>query len=280
MLSSVFADRLPVLPTGVPIPEVEPGRPDTRLAPEILRTIEDAVALTLEGRASAVVTNPIAKFVLLRHGFTHAGHTEFLGELAEKHGHKEPYPVMLMASERLMVAPATVHIPLNDVPAALTAERVRRTAEVLNKDLIRYFGIAKPRIAVCGLNPHAGEAGELGLEEIEIITPVIEELTSKGLLLSGPHSADSLFHEEARQGYDAVLAMYHDQALIPFKALSFYDGVNVTLGLPFIRTSPDHGTAYPLAGTGQASAKSLIEALKLAARMYEFQRANASAIQP
>jgi 4-hydroxythreonine-4-phosphate dehydrogenase len=278
--ASVFTKALPVLSTGLSSPKVEAGQPDTRLAPEILKAIEDAVALTLQGRAAAVVTNPIAKYVLLRHGFAHTGHTEFLGELAERHGYKEPFPVMLMASKLLMVAPVTVHIPLKQVPIALTAERLRRTAEVMSRDLTRYFGISKPRIAVCGLNPHAGEAGELGREEIDIIAPVIEELRRQGLQLSGPHSADSLFHEEARQGYDAVLAMYHDQALIPFKALSFYDGVNVTLGLPFIRTSPDHGTAYSLAGTGRASPQSLIEAIKLAARMYKYQLASTSAIVP
>jgi 4-hydroxythreonine-4-phosphate dehydrogenase len=278
--ASVFPKALPILSTGLSCPEARPGQPDILLAPEILKAIEDAVALTLSGRAAAIVTNPIAKYVLLRHGFAHAGHTEFLGELAERHGHKESFPVMLMASELLMVAPVTVHIPLNQVPIVLTAERLRRTAEIMSRDLTRYFGIAKPRLAVCGLNPHAGEAGELGHEEIDIIAPVIEELQSHGLQISGPHSADSLFHEEARQGYDAVLAMYHDQALIPFKALSFYDGVNVTLGLPFIRTSPDHGTAYPLAGTGRASPKSLIEAIKLAARMYKYQRASSSAIVP
>ncbi len=146
---SVFETGLPVLSTGISIPKVEAGCPDAQLAPEILKSIEDAVALTIQGRAAAVVTNPIAKFVLLRQGFAHAGHTEFLGELAERHGHKDPYPVMLMTSERLMVAPATVHIALIDVPAALTAERIRKTAEILNRDLIRYFGIAKPRIAVC-----------------------------------------------------------------------------------------------------------------------------------
>jgi 4-hydroxythreonine-4-phosphate dehydrogenase len=263
---AVFARALPVLPLEKPLGAVLAGRPDTAHAGSITASIEQAIALTLSGLASAAVTAPIAKHVLLAQGFPHAGHTEFLGELARRHGF-DSFPVMLMASERLKAVPVTVHIPLKDVPAALTGERLIRTAEVTDAGLKRYFGIEKPRLAICGLNPHAGEAGELGREEIEIIAPAIAELHARGLQASGPAPADTLFHEAARQGYDAVLAMYHDQALIPFKTLSFEDGVNVTLGLPFIRTSPDHGTAFSLAGTGRADPASFIEALRLAWRM-------------
>jgi 4-hydroxythreonine-4-phosphate dehydrogenase len=261
---SVFPRALPVLPLRLRTAPVIPGRSDVAHAPAIIASIEDAVSLTLAGRASAVVTNPIAKHVLLEHGFPHAGHTEFLGELARRDGFSDAYPVMLMASKRLMAVPVTVHIPLKDVPSAVTETRLVKVAEVTSRGLSRYFGVEQPRLAICGLNPHAGEGGEIGMEEIEVIAPAIDKLRSRGILASGPYSADSLFHETARQSYDAVLAMYHDQALIPFKTLSFSDGVNVTLGLPFIRTSPDHGTAYSLAGTGRADPSSFIEALRLA----------------
>jgi 4-hydroxythreonine-4-phosphate dehydrogenase len=264
---SVFPRALPVLPVQKPLDTVVPGKPDSAHAPAIIASIEQAAALTFPGHASAVVTAPIAKHVLLACGFSHAGHTEFLGELAGRHGFQDSFPVMLMASDRLKVVPVTVHIPLKDVPAALTKERLIRTAAVTDAGLKRYFGIAAPRLAICGLNPHAGEEGELGREEIGIIAPAIAELQACGVQACGPAPADTLFHETARQAYDAVLAMYHDQALIPFKTLAFEDGVNVTLGLPFIRTSPDHGTAFSLAGTGRANPTSFIEALRLAWRM-------------
>jgi 4-hydroxythreonine-4-phosphate dehydrogenase len=264
---AVFASALPVLPLKKPMGSVRAGRPDSAHAAAITASIEQAVALTLSGSASAAVTAPIAKHVLLAQGFSHPGHTEFLGELARRHGFSDCFPVMLMASERLKAVPVTVHIPLRDVPAALTKERLIQTAEVTDAGLKRYFGIEKPRLAICGLNPHAGEKGEIGREEIEIIEPAVAVLHARGIMASGPAPADTLFHEEARQGFDAVLAMYHDQALIPFKTLSFEDGVNVTLGLPFIRTSPDHGTAFSLAGTGRANPASFIEALRLASRM-------------
>jgi 4-hydroxythreonine-4-phosphate dehydrogenase len=264
---AVFASALPVLPLETPLRSVQAGKPDYAHAAAITASIEQAVALTLAGSASAVVTAPIAKHVLLAQGFSHPGHTEFLGELARRQGFSDCFPVMLMASERLKAVPVTVHIPLRDVPRALTKERLIRTAEVTDAGLKRYFGIEKPKLAICGLNPHAGEEGEIGREEIELIEPAVAELHARGILASGPAPADTLFHEAARQGYDAVLAMYHDQALIPFKTLSFEDGVNVTLGLPFIRTSPDHGTAFSLAGTGRANPASFIEALRLASRM-------------
>ena len=267
--SAVFPVALPVLPLEQCLGAVIAGKPDPAHAPAITASIEQAVAMTVAGRAAAIVTAPIAKHVLLQQGFPHAGHTEFLAELAGRHGFANVFPVMLMASKRLMAVPVTVHIALKDVPAALTHDRLVRTAEVTSAGLARFFGVENPRLAICGLNPHAGEHGELGLEEIVIIAPAIAELNSRGIRAFGPLPADTLFHEAARQDYDAVLAMYHDQALIPFKTLSFEDGVNVTLGLPFIRTSPDHGTAFALAATGLANPASFIEALLLARRMHQ-----------
>jgi 4-hydroxythreonine-4-phosphate dehydrogenase len=264
---AVFAHALPVMPLQAPLGPVTPGLPNPAHAAATIASIETAAALAANGQASAIVTNPIAKYTLMQTGFAHAGHTEFLAELAIRHGADEAFPVMMMASSRLKAIPVTVHIALKDVPSALTQERIVKTAQGVDSALKRYFGIAAPRLAVCGLNPHAGESGELGREEIETIAPAVEALKAHGVLASGPHSADALFHDAARATYDAVLAMYHDQALIPFKTLSFNDGVNVTLGLPFIRTSPDHGTAFDLAGTGRASASSFIEAVRLAKSM-------------
>ncbi|MBI4724390.1 MAG: 4-hydroxythreonine-4-phosphate dehydrogenase PdxA [Rhodomicrobium sp.] len=277
---AVFAHALPVLPLKKPCGFITAGKPDSANAAAIIESIEEAVALTIAGRASALVTSPIAKYVLLQQGFRHAGHTEFLAELAARHRYAGTFPVMLMASRRLMVVPVTVHIALKDVPSTLTQARLIRTAEVTNDGLRRYFGIEQPRLAICGLNPHAGENGELGREEIDLIAPAIDQLKSQGIHATGPHSADTLFHDAARASYDAVLAMYHDQALIPFKTLAFEDGVNVTLGLPFIRTSPDHGTAFALAGTGQANPTSFIEALRLASRMHRTASAAASLSRP
>lgn len=263
----LFPQALPVLTPAPAILSVEPGKPREEYASAIISWIEAAVGFAINGRASAIVTGPIAKYVLMRQGFSHAGHTEFLAELATRYGFPRVEPVMLMASPLLKAVPVTVHIPLNEVPGALSFEGLIEVAQVTSRGLSRYFGIPRPRLTFCGLNPHAGENGELGLEEIEIIAPAIAELSARGIAASGPYSADSLFHEEARAGYDAVLAMYHDQALIPFKTLSFEDGVNVTLGLPFIRTSPDHGTAFSIAGTGHASPASFIAALELAEKM-------------
>jgi 4-hydroxythreonine-4-phosphate dehydrogenase len=277
---AVFSRAIPLLQSVSPATPVTAGSPSAANAPAIIASIERAVALTLAGEASAVVTAPIAKHVLLEQGFAHAGHTEFLAELAVRHGFDDTFPVMLMASPRLFAVPVTVHIALKDVPAALTPDRLVRTAEVTADGLRRYFAISEPRLALCGLNPHAGEEGKLGREEIETIAPAVALLQARGIRASGPLPADTLFHAAARQTYDAVLAMYHDQALIPFKTLSFEDGVNVTLGLPFIRTSPDHGTAFALAGTGRADPTSFIEALKLARRMHEAALASAPSVMP
>lgn len=258
-----FAEELPVLPIAVPT-TVVPGRPDPKAAPAIQRSIERAVELALAGEASAVVTNPISKAVLTLAGFAFPGHTEFLAHLA---GGAPDAAVMMLASPDLKVVPVTIHLPLKEVPSALSQSLILNTLATTARDLARYFGVPRPRIAVTGLNPHAGEEGTMGQEEIDIIIPAIEAARARGLDVTGPYPADTLFHAGARKGYDVVVAMYHDQALIPFKTLAFDEGVNVTLGLPFIRTSPDHGTAFSLAGTGEASPRSLIEALRLADRM-------------
>jgi 4-hydroxythreonine-4-phosphate dehydrogenase len=248
--ASVFAEALPVMPVGLAV-HARPARPDPADAPAILGAIRAAVAAVRGGRAAAVVTNPIHKENLYRAGFRHPGHTEYLAELA---GIGEA-PVMMLASAQLRAVPVTIHMPL------VHAGRIAAAA------LKRDFGIAAPRLAVAGLNPHAGEGGGLGREDGAIIAPAVAELCATGIDAKGPLSADTMFHAEARQGYDAALCMYHDQALIPLKTLDFWGSVNVTLGLPFVRTSPDHGTALALAGRGIARADSLIAALRLAAQM-------------
>jgi 4-hydroxythreonine-4-phosphate dehydrogenase len=262
-----FDRRLPVRPVAVAAPVVA-GRTDGANAAAIIGSIEAAVADVVAGRASAVTTNPLAKSTLLREGFAHPGHTEFLAELAGRHhpGHKW-VPVMMLACDILRVVPMTVHVPLARVPALLTADRVAETVRITATALSRDFGIANPRVAVTGFNPHAGEDGTIGREEIDVIALAIAALRAEGLAVTGPHSADSMFHASARARYDAVVAMYHDQALIPIKTLAFDTAVNVTLGLPFVRTSPDHGTAFDIAGTGQASPTSLVAALKLGAEL-------------
>ena len=261
---ALFADAIPVLAGDCRAPVV-PGAPDSRNAAAVTGAIETAVALTLAGRTSAVVTNPIAKAVLYEAGFGFPGHTEFLAALsAEASGGKPPLPVMLLAGPKLRAVPVTIHIPLKDVPAALTEELIIETAIVTERDLRLRFGIARPRLALAGLNPHAGEGGALGLEDDAVVRPAVEHLKAAGIDAFGPLPADTMFHEAARATYDVALCMYHDQALIPAKALGFDDSVNATLGLPFIRTSPDHGTAFALAGKGIARPDSLLAALRLA----------------
>ena len=225
--------------------------------------IRRGVELAMSGEVSGLCTAPISKSILVEWGgFRHPGHTEYLADLA---GVSDV--VMMLAAEELKVVPATIHIPLAEVPAALTEDSLEATIRITHAALIRDFGIRTPRIALSGLNPHAGEDGLLGSEEGTMISPLIERLRREGLNLLGPLPGDTMFHAEARAGYDAAIAMYHDQALIPIKTLAFDRGVNVTLGLPFVRTSPDHGTAFGIAGQGRANPTSFIEALKLADRM-------------
>ena len=264
--AAAFADSLPVVDIGIEI-SAEPGRPDSSSAPAALAAIRRAVADVAGGAARAIVTNPIAKNVLYRSGFAEPGHTEFLAKLAAESSGVASRPVMMLWSPELAVVPVTIHLPLREVVPALTADLVVETGRIVARDLRSRFGIARPRLAVAGINPHAGEQGALGDEDQVIVRPAVERLNAEGIEARGPLPADSLFHQAARAGFDVVLAMYHDQALIPIKTLAFDHAVNVTLGLPFVRTSPDHGTAFDIAGTGRASPGSLIAALQLAARL-------------
>ncbi|MDH6266801.1 4-hydroxythreonine-4-phosphate dehydrogenase [Rhizobium sp. SG_E_25_P2] len=264
--AAIFDEALPVLPVAAGC-DVIAGKPDSLSAPGTIGAIEAAVELTLSGRTAAVVTCPIAKSVLYDAGFAFPGHTEFLADLASKALGDAVTPVMMIAGPELRTVPVTIHIPLKDVPAALTEDLVYQTALITARDLQSRFGIACPRLALSGLNPHAGEDGALGAEDAAVIAPAIARLRAEGVDVIGPLPADTMFHKAARETYDVAICMYHDQALIPAKALGFDDGVNVTLGLPFIRTSPDHGTAFSLAGTGKARASSLIAALRMAADM-------------
>jgi 4-hydroxythreonine-4-phosphate dehydrogenase len=260
-----FANALPVVATGHAA-TARPGQPDDSSADAALASIRHAVGDVASGRASAVVTNPIAKSVLYRAGFRHPGHTEFLAELAAAGG-RTPQPVMMLWSPALVVVPVTIHLSLREAMAQLSRDLIVTTARIVVADLKARLGLARPRLAVSGLNPHAGEDGSLGNEELTIVAPAIEILRSEGFEVRGPLPADTMFHGAARKTYDCAICMYHDQALIPVKTLAFEEAVNVTLGLPFIRTSPDHGTAFDIAGTGKANPSSLIAALRLAARM-------------
>ncbi len=274
----VFSAALPVIDIALRT-GVRCGHPDPANAGSVLHSIESAVEAVMEGRGAAVVTNPIAKSVLYKSGFRHPGHTEYLAALAELHDpSSSPTPVMMLAARELRVVPVTIHIPLSAVAAQLSPNLLERCIRVTDRAMREDFGIASPRLAVTGLNPHAGEDGTMGTEERDVIVPVLKRLQADGLDLSGPHPADTLFHEKARARYDAAIAMYHDQALIPIKTLAFDRGVNVTLGLPFVRTSPDHGTAFDIAGSGEASADSLIEACKLAGQMADARRAGSGVI--
>jgi 4-hydroxythreonine-4-phosphate dehydrogenase len=263
--TSVFADALPIVATGHAA-TARPGQPDERSADAALASIRQGVGDVVAGRAGAVVTNPIAKSVLYRAGFRHPGHTEFLAELAATGG-RAPQPVMMLWSPALAVVPVTIHLSLRDAIARLSSDLIVTTVRIAAAGLKARFGFAHPRLAVAGLNPHAGEHGSLGTEDQTIVAPAIELLRGEGFDVRGPLPADTMFHDAARKTYDCAICMYHDQALIPVKTLAFDDAVNVTLGLPFIRTSPDHGTAFDIAGSGRADPSSLIAALRLAARM-------------
>jgi 4-hydroxythreonine-4-phosphate dehydrogenase len=260
-----FPDALPVVETGCRATAL-PGQPDDTSANAAIASIRQAVSDVMAGTAGAIVTNPIAKSVLYRAGFRHPGHTEFLAELAAQGG-RAPQPVMMLWSPTLVVVPVTIHLALRDAVARLSSDLIVSTARIVAADLKSRFGLAQPRLAVSGLNPHAGEDGTIGIEDQTIVAPAIETLRRDGLDVRGPLPADTMFHESARRTYDCAICMYHDQALIPVKTLAFDEAVNVTLGLPFIRTSPDHGTAFDIAGTGRANPSSLIAALRLAARM-------------
>ncbi|MDB5373835.1 MAG: pdxA [Belnapia sp.] len=265
--AEVFAEALPVLHRPLPRPVV-PGRLDVANAPAVIAAIDEAVALALAGRAGGVVTNPIQKSVLYAAGFAHPGHTEYLAELA---GMGTP-PVMLLACPELRVVPVTIHEPLKQAIARLTTGLIVEIARLTAAGLRQDFGIAQPRLAIAGLNPHAGEDGTLGTEDRDIVAPAVALLRAEGIDARGPIPPDTLFTAKARPGYDVALGLYHDQALIPIKTLDVAGGVNVTLGLRIVRTSPDHGTALDIAGTGEADPGSLIAAIRLAATIADHRR--------
>jgi 4-hydroxythreonine-4-phosphate dehydrogenase len=270
----IFPRALPVIDLGRTV-IAEAGVPSVANAPAVLGSITQAVALVRQGACSGVVTSPIAKHLLQAQGFRHPGHTEFLGALASELWGAPAMPVMLLWSRELAVVPVTVHVPLAEVPRRLTTDLILRTGRIVAHDLAKRFGIASPRLAVAGLNPHAGENDTLGFEDRAIIAPAVLRLRAEGIAASGPFPADTLFHVRARASYDVVLAMYHDQALVPIKTIAFDEAVNVTLGLPFVRTSPDHGTAFDIAGKGVARPDSFIAALDLAGRLTQARHADA-----
>jgi 4-hydroxythreonine-4-phosphate dehydrogenase len=260
-----FAHALPIISVG-DAGEVVPGSPDVDTARCGLAALELAVGLTRSGTASALVTGPVSKAQLYSIGFTHPGQTEFV---AERCGVASDNTVMMLAGPTLRVVPITVHVPLADVPGLLSVELIVAKGRVTARGLHRNFGIERPRLAFAGLNPHAGEGGALGREEIEILAPAIDQLRADGIDAIGPFAADTMFHPRARAGYDVALCLYHDQALIPIKTLHFDDGVNTTLGLPIVRTSPDHGTAFNIAGRDQANPGAMIAAIRMAAAQAE-----------
>ncbi|HEY1225565.1 MAG TPA: 4-hydroxythreonine-4-phosphate dehydrogenase PdxA [Brevundimonas sp.] len=265
--AAVFARALPVLDIPLPAP-VTPGRPEAANAASVADWIETAVSLALSGEASGVVTSPIAKAPLYAAGFRFPGHTEFIADLtADAPFSGTRGPVMMLTAKDLRACLVTIHAPLSQVPELVTAERVIRTARVVHEAMRRDLGITRPRLALAALNPHAGESGSIGLEEIEVLRPAAEALRAEGITITDPLPADTMFHDEARATYDAAICLYHDQALIPVKTLDFWGGVNTTLGLPIIRTSPDHGTGFDIAGKGLARPDSLIAAIRLAGQM-------------
>jgi 4-hydroxythreonine-4-phosphate dehydrogenase len=255
-----FADALPVLPVRLVQPAI-PGRPQAAHAPAIVSSIETAVRLARSGTAAAIVTNPISKYVLLDAGFAHPGHTEFLAALTGAAGRE----IMMLACPELRVVPVTIHVSLRRALDLLTTDAIVHAARVAHAALQRDFAIAAPRLAIAGLNPHAGEQGHMGDEEQRLIAPAITALRAEGLHVTGPHPPDTMFTALARPRYDAAICQYHDQALIPLKTLDMTGGVNITLGLPIVRTSPDHGTAFDIAGRDIADPASLIAAIRMAA---------------
>jgi 4-hydroxythreonine-4-phosphate dehydrogenase len=263
---AAFSSALPVVALDLDV-TAEPGHPDQSSAPAAIASIRRATADVLAGAAAAIVTNPVAKNVLYKSGFAEPGHTEFLAKLVEEATGKSLRSVMLLWSPELAVVPVTIHLPLKEIFKELSTGLIVETGRIVARDFRTRFRIARPRLVIAGLNPHAGEEGTLGEEDRAIVAPAVAQLSAEGIDVRGPLPADSLFHERARATYDAALCMYHDQALIPIKTLAFDRAVNVTLGLPFVRTSPDHGTAFDIAGTGRADPSSLVAALRLAARL-------------
>jgi 4-hydroxythreonine-4-phosphate dehydrogenase len=263
---AAFRTALPVVALEVTV-TAEPGRPDRSSAPAAIAAIRRGVADVMAGSAAAIVTNPVAKNVLYKSGFAEPGHTEFLATLVQEACGQSPRPVMMLWSPELAVVPVTIHLPLKEIFEHLSVGLVVETGRIVAHDLVTRFSVARPRLAIAGLNPHAGEAGTLGEEDRAVVAPAVAALRAEGIDAKGPLPADSMFHAQARSSYDAALCMYHDQALIPIKTLAFDHAVNVTLGLPFVRTSPDHGTAFDIAGKGTADPTSLIAALRLAARL-------------
>jgi 4-hydroxythreonine-4-phosphate dehydrogenase len=261
-----FERALPVVQLVAPV-AAQPGVPDPANGQAVIEAIARAVGDVRAGLAAAVVTNPINKKVLYDAGFSHPGHTEFLGTLSAAWTGEPGKPVMMLASPELKAVPVTIHIPLRDVVGSLSERLIVETGRIVAQSLRERFALANPRLAIAGINPHAGESGSIGDEDERIVRPAVAALQAEGILARGPLSADTLFHAAARATYDAVLCMYHDQALIPSKTLSFADAVNVTLGLAFVRTSPDHGTAFDIAGSGRADPASLAAALRLAAEL-------------
>lgn len=259
---AVFAHAVPVIPLKLNTPAVQ-GQPDSRNAESIITSISEAVRLVQTDAATALITNPISKDVLKQAGFAHPGHTSYLAELCHTPGED----VMMLAGPSLRVVPVTVHVSLKTAISQLSPELIIKTARTTAYDLRHKFGITSPRIAVAGLNPHAGENGLMGTEERDIILPAIKTLQNEGLAVTGPFPPDTLFTPQARKNYDVALCMYHDQGLIPLKTLDMAEGVNVTLGLPIIRTSPDHGTAFDIAGQGIADPSSLLAAIRLASTL-------------
>ncbi|OUS13040.1 4-hydroxythreonine-4-phosphate dehydrogenase PdxA [Rhodospirillales bacterium 47_12_T64] len=257
-----FKHALPVIEQKL-VEDVAPGKPRTSNGGSVLASIQRAVSFVQSDQASAVVTNPINKLVLYNAGFRHPGHTEYLAELAGS----QAASIMMLACKQLRVVPVTIHLSLQEAIQALSRDLIKHTIRTTDSALKKDFGIQSPRIAISGLNPHAGESGSMGREEIELIEPVLEELRHEGINLTDPLPADTMFHARAREEYDVAVCMYHDQALIPIKTLDFDGGVNITLGLPFIRTSPDHGTAFNIAGKGIANPSSILAAIDMAAEM-------------
>ena len=275
---AVFADSLPILPLVNPH-EDAPGTIDPANAAGTIEAIDRATRLALAGEVKGIVTNPIDKKALYDAGFRHPGHTEYLADLCGTITGRPVQPVMLLTGPDLSCVPVTIHIPLSEVPAVLTVELILTTARIIARDLKARFGLSAPRLALSGLNPHAGEKGAIGHEEAEVIRPAVDLLRLEGIDAVGPLPADTMFHPQARRGYDVALCMYHDQALIPAKTLAFDETVNVTLGLPIVRTSPDHGTAAEIAGKGTARPDSFIAALRLAERIGTIEAAPAEDAQ-